>query len=187
MSLVTLSHCCSHLQNASKARLGLTSIPSTTLLHTLMLQLQRSGFISSVTVGGPEPPPPSHLNPILDPSKAPEEERSQSNPPSNNADISESTITQANISSRRIWVGLKYWNNEPVLQKMGMVSKPKRRVWMGFREIEALAKGDRSGYVKGLRGVGESMYVTTDRGLLEVRECVEKRTGGMLLCRVNAV
>ncbi|KAL8826727.1 MAG: hypothetical protein Q9170_007291, partial [Blastenia crenularia] len=58
----------------------------------------------------------------------------------------EPAITQANISSRRLWVGLKYWNNEPVLQKMGMVSKPTRRVWMGFREIEALARGDRSGY-----------------------------------------
>ena len=58
---------------------------------------------------------------------------------------------------------------------------------MGFRELEALARGDTSGYVRGLRGVGESIYATTDRGLLEVRECVEKRTGGMLLCRVNGV
>ncbi|KAI4253276.1 MAG: hypothetical protein L6R42_007647 [Xanthoria sp. 1 TBL-2021] len=177
MSLVNLAHCCSHLQNASMARLGLTSIPSTNLHHTLMLQLQRSGYVSSVTVGGPTPPPPSHLNPILDP--ADPEYQSQSN--------NESIITQANIASRRLWVGLKYWNNEPVLQKIGLVSKPTRRVWMGFREIEALAEGDTSGYVKGLRGIGESMYVTTDRGLLEVRECVEKRTGGMILCRVNGV
>ncbi|KAL8773247.1 MAG: hypothetical protein Q9209_001925 [Squamulea sp. 1 TL-2023] len=177
MSLVNLAHCCSHLQNASMARLGLTSIPSTNLHHTLMLQLQRSGYVSSVTVGGPTPPPPSSLNPILDP--ADPEYQSDSN--------NESIITQANISSRRLWVGLKYWNNEPVLQKIGLVSKPTRRVWMGFREIEALARGDTSGYVKGLRGVGESMYVTTDRGLLEVRDCVEKRTGGMILCRVNGV
>lgn len=99
----------------------------------------------------------------------------------------ESIITQANIATRRLWVGLKYWNNEPVLQKMHLVSKPTRRVWMGFREIEALARGDASGYVRGLRGVGESMYVTTDRGLMEVRDCVEKRTGGMILCRVNGV
>ncbi|KAL8776485.1 MAG: hypothetical protein Q9213_008256 [Squamulea squamosa] len=177
MSLVNLAHCCSHLQNASMARLGLTSIPSTNLHHTLMLQLQRSGYVSSVTVGGPTPPPPSSLNPILDPAD-PECQSDADN---------ESVITQANISSRRLWVGLKYWNNMPVLQKIGLVSKPTRRVWMGFREIEALARGNTSGYVKGLRGVGESMYVTTDRGLLEVRECVEKRTGGMILCRVNGV
>lgn len=84
-------------------------------------------------------------------------------------------------------MGLKYWNNEPVLQKMRLVSKPTRRIWMGFREIEELARGDRSGYVKGLRGIGESMYVSTDRGMMELRECVERKTGGMLLCRVNGV
>ncbi|KAI4131466.1 MAG: hypothetical protein LQ338_001208 [Usnochroma carphineum] len=173
MSLVNLAHACSHLQNASLARLGLTSIPSTTLLHTLMLQLQKTGYITSVTIGGPEPPPPSTLNPILDPS----DQTANNEPP----------ITQSNISSRRLWVGLKYWNSEPVLQKMGMVSKPTRRVWVGFRDIEKLAKGDRSGYVRGLRGIGESMYLTSDRGIMEVREAVEKKTGGMLLCRVNGV
>ncbi|KAL8999971.1 MAG: hypothetical protein Q9188_005770 [Gyalolechia gomerana] len=176
MSLVNLAHCCSHLQNASLARLGLTSIPSTNLLHTLMLQLQRSGYITSVTIGGPTPPPPSSLNPILDPSE-----------PSSQLSPSEPAITQANVSTRRLWVGLKYWNNEPVLQKMGMVSKPTRRIWVGFRELEALAKGRRSGYVRGLRGIGESMYVTTDRGLMELRECAERKTGGMLLCRINGV
>lgn len=70
---------------------------------------------------------------------------------------------------------------------MGLVSKPTRRVWIGFRDIDRLAKGDHSGYVRGLRAVGESMYVTTDQGIMEVRECAEKRTGGMLLCRVNGL
>ncbi|KAI4158015.1 MAG: hypothetical protein L6R39_000542 [Caloplaca ligustica] len=181
MSLVNLSHVCSHLQNASLARLGLTSIPSTNLLHTLMLQLQKSGYITSVTIGGPTPPPPSTLNPILDPS-SPSEDPSNAQGSNN-----EPPITQSNVSSRRLWVGLKYWNNEPVLHKMGMVSKPTRRVWMGFRDVERLARGDRSGYVKGLRGIGESMYLTTDRGIMEVREAVAKQTGGMLLCRINGV
>ncbi|KAI4097534.1 MAG: hypothetical protein LQ344_000267 [Seirophora lacunosa] len=180
MSLVNLAHCCSHLQNASHARLGLTSIPSTNLLHTLMLQLQKSGYITSVAIGGPTPPPPSSLNPVLDPSA----DTSSSSPSSND---DQPAITQSNVASRRLWVGLKYWNNEPVLLKMGMVSKPTRRVWLGFRDIEALARGDRSGYVKGLRGIGESMYLTTDRGIMELREAVERRTGGMLLCRVNGV
>ncbi|KAL8919836.1 MAG: hypothetical protein Q9208_006569 [Pyrenodesmia sp. 3 TL-2023] len=177
MSLVNLAHCCSHLQNASLARLGLTSVPSTNLHHNLMLQLQKSGYITSVTVGGPTPPPPSSLNPILDPAEPSSKPQTQNEP----------AITQANISSRRLWVGMKYWNNEPVLHKMGMVSKPTRRVWVGFRDLEALARGDRSGYVKGLRGIGESMYLSTDRGIMEVREAVERKTGGMLLCRVNGV
>lgn len=94
-------------------------------------------------------------------------------------------ITQANVASRRLWVGLKYWNNEPVLRRMNLISKPTRRVWMGVPELMELTRGHQKGYIKGLRGVGESMYVTTDRGILEIRECVERKVGGMLLCRVN--
>lgn len=56
---------------------------------------------------------------------------------------------------------------------------------MGVESLEALAKGNRQGYVGGLRGVGEGMFVTTDRGIMELRECIERQCGGMLLCRVN--
>lgn len=94
-------------------------------------------------------------------------------------------VTQENISSRRLWVGMKYYNSRPVLEKMRLVSKPTRRVWMPVKDLEGLIKGERRGYVKGLRGLGEAMYVTTDQGLMEARECVERRIGGMLLCRVN--
>ena len=55
---------------------------------------------------------------------------------------------------------------------------------MGHPEMEALGRGEDKGYVKGLRIVGECMYASTDKGIMEVRECVERRTGGMLLCRV---
>lgn len=96
-------------------------------------------------------------------------------------------ITQENVSSRRLWVGLKYYNSRPVLEKMRLVSKPTRRVWMSHWDIGVLVKGERRGYVNGLRGIGESMFVTTDRGIMEARECVERRIGGMLLCRVNPV
>lgn len=58
---------------------------------------------------------------------------------------------------------------------------------MPFHKLEELCRGNKKGYVKGLRGVGESMYVTTDRGIMEVRECVERKLGGMILCRVNMV
>ncbi|TVY55981.1 37S ribosomal protein S8, partial [Lachnellula suecica] len=112
MSLVHLANVCSHLQNASKARLGLTSIPSTNQLLTLSLALQTSGFLSSVTRAGLTPPP----LPLS--SYTPEE------------------VTQENVSTRRLWLGLKYWNNEPVLAKMEMVSKPTKRVWM---DVEGLS------------------------------------------------
>ncbi|TVY86023.1 37S ribosomal protein, mitochondrial, partial [Lachnellula willkommii] len=98
MSLVHLANVCSHLQNASKARLGLTSIPSTNQLLTLSLALQSSGFLSSVTRAGLTPPP---LN--------------------TNTTYEPEPVTQENVSSRRLWLGLKYWDNRPVLSEMSMV------------------------------------------------------------------
>jgi len=163
MSLVTLSHVCSHLQNASRARLGLTSVPSSNLILTLMLSLQTSGFLSAVVRGGPEPPPPSLLLNLT-------------------SDIE--PVTQSNISTRRLWLGLKYWNSEPVLSKMNMVSKPTKRIWLDVESLAKIVRGRRAGYVDGLTRPGECLFVSTDRGVLEARECVERKVGGMMLCRV---
>lgn len=88
-----------------------------------------------------------------------------------------------NPALRRLWLGLKYWNNEPVLSHMKMVSKPTRRIWMTARELADVAKGRQTGMVHGMRQIGECLYVSTDRGIMEIRECVERGIGGMLLCR----
>jgi ribosomal protein S8 len=170
MSLVLLAHVCSHLQNASKARLGLTSIPSSNLHLRLTLALLNAGFLSTVVRGGPTPPPP-HL--LLN------------HPSSNNESAEIERVTQENVASRRLWLGLKYWNSEPVLESMQMVSKPTRRIWMDTEGIAKLTLGKTSGYVKGLTRPGECLFVTTDRGIFESRECVERKIGGMLLCRVR--
>lgn len=161
MSLVNLAHVCSHLQNASKARLGLTSIPLSNLHTNLTLALQSSGFLSSVTRAGPTPPDLNTLSTYV------------SKP-----------VTQANISSRRLWLGLKYWNNEPVLSQMSLISKPTKRIWMDVEGLTKIVRGRQSGVVKGLTKPGECLFVSTDRGILESRECVERGIGGMLLCRV---
>ena len=58
---------------------------------------------------------------------------------------------------------------------------------MGAEDLGKVARGDRAGYVSGLRGIGECLFVSTDRGIMEVRECVERGVGGMVLCRVNHV
>ena len=55
---------------------------------------------------------------------------------------------------------------------------------MSQDDLKGLCLGERRGYVQGLRGIGECIYVTTDRGVMEIRECVERKVGGMLLCRV---
>ena len=99
----------------------------------------------------------------------------------------EGIVTRDNVSTRRIWVGLKYYNYRPVLESMRMVSKPTRRYWMGLRDLEGLCLGEKRGHVRGLRGVGETIFVTSDRGVMDVREAVRRRVGGMLLCRVNGI
>lgn len=55
-------------------------------------------------------------------------------------------------------------------------------------DTEGMAKltlGKTNGYVKGLTRPGECLFVTTDKGIFESRECVERKIGGMLLCRVR--
>lgn len=88
-------------------------------------------------------------------------------------------------SARRLWVGLKYHLNSPVLRSINMVSKPTRRYWLNCTDLDAVSKGQQVGHVKGMKGVGESLYLTSDRGVMEIREAVRRRVGGMVLCRVN--
>ena len=304
MSLVHLAHLCSHLQNASRARLSLTSFPHTKLHLAIAHQLQKAGFLSVVTIGGPNPPLESPLlahppaptpivrqhrwrTPVTDvlafirdgatgadgdgnlavlendgaapetldirhlwenilqdgtaprSSSAPDFEPEQTPQPStdtpqkrtstpysqrrriqqvlrrsdeNIAHISQTlsllsgaatatppqrlqripeherqpeqrTLVPANVAQRRLWLGLKYWENSLVLCWMVMVCKTSRGIWMGNDVVGNLMLVKESGYVKGLRQVGECMFVSTDRGVMELREAVERKLGGMLLCR----
>ncbi|CAK45115.1 uncharacterized protein An07g09070 [Aspergillus niger] len=160
MSLVNLAHVCSHLNNACKARLGLTSIPHSKLHLKLALALQNDGYISSVVRGGPTPPP---VHPILgNPNPIDEVEGIE-------------PLTQSNIATRRLWLGLKYWQSEPVLGKLSLVSKPTRRVTIDVAGLRRVIRGERDNTVEGIRSPGESLYISTDRGILEARECVEKK------------
>ncbi len=65
-----------------------------------------------------------------------------------------------------------------------MVSKPTKRVWMDVEGLGRLVRGRDAGFVTGLRSPGECLFISTDRGILESRECVERKVGGMLLCKV---
>lgn len=195
MSLVNLAHVCSHLQNASKARLGLTSIPLTNLHLRLCLGLQKQGFFSSVQVAGMKPPVEEIPSPEQRESLAKSiesepwqayaaESRSEDGPSDPELGLTISPDLPRNQARRRIWLGLKYFENHPVLSEMHLVSKPTRRIWMHSHELADLVRGKRKGYVQGLTRPGECMFVSTDRGIWEARECVEGRIGGMLLCRV---
>ncbi|KAK4574372.1 hypothetical protein LTR86_002134 [Recurvomyces mirabilis] len=97
---------------------------------------------------------------------------------------SEHDITRANRASRRLWLGLKYWDGLPVLSKARMVSKPTKRIWLDSQGLERVVRGGAAGEVRGLGRVGEVLVVSTDRGVMDARECVERRVGGMALCRI---
>ncbi|KAL2125026.1 hypothetical protein VTJ04DRAFT_1391 [Mycothermus thermophilus] len=162
MGIHSVMNAAVHLNNASRARLGLTSIPNTKYNLRLCEAMHRAGFLASVTRGGPKPPPPEAIL---------------------SGDDGE-PVTSANVATRRIWVGLKYWNNEPVIKEVKPVSKPSRWVTVKLNELEKVTRGFNVPMVKGLR-LGETLFLSTDKGVLEAREALEKRVGGLVLCRVK--
>ncbi|KAL2158002.1 hypothetical protein VTH06DRAFT_4812 [Thermothelomyces fergusii] len=157
MGIHSVVNACIHLQNAARARFDLTSIPNTKYNLRLMLAMHRAGLLASVRRGGPRPPQP---------------------------DEPEEPVTTENAATRRLWVGLKYWNDEPVIRNIEPISRPSRLVTATVPELKRVSRGFRVGQIKGL-SLGETLFVNTDRGVLEVREALEKRTGGMVLCRVS--
>ena len=98
----------------------------------------------------------------------------------------EGVVTQSNRASRRLWLGMKYWDGLPVLKKARMLSKPTKRIWLNAHELGGLTRGKGAfkQQIKPLTQVGEIMAISTDKGIMEVRECAERRIGGMVLCRI---
>ena len=162
MGIISVVNMCSHLQNASKARLGMTSIPNIKYNLRLALAMHRAGLISSVTRAGPVPPPADQLLTYED----------------------DEPVTTANVATRRLWLGLKYWNNEPVMRDVRPISKPSRLITMQLPELERISRGRDAKNIKGLE-LGELMFLSTDGGVLELREALARKTGGTLLCRAK--
>lgn len=165
MGLPHIANLCSHLQNASRARLGLTSTPHTKYNLALLLALQQAGFLSFVTRGPASHPPDPATVATYEP------------PP----------LTTANVAYQRLWVGLKYSDNEPVLRTLSAISTPKRPITMKLPALERLARGwDSNGRIN-VRGLnlGECLFVGTSKGVLECREAVERKMGGLVLARAG--
>ncbi|KAK3382267.1 ribosomal protein S8-like protein [Lasiosphaeria ovina] len=165
MGIQSIAHACSHLQNATRARLGLTSLPSNKYNLNLALALHRAGLVGSVTRGGPQPPPMEALSSL-------------------EAGGATEPVTTANVATRRLWLGLKYWDNEPVIRNVKVVSKPSRLVTAALPALERVSRGLPADHLKGLN-LGETMFLATDRGVLEIREALVKKVGGLVLCRVS--
>lgn len=156
MSLVNLAHVCSHIQNVTRVNKSLASIPYTRLHLQVALGLYKEGFISSIQRGSLTGP--------------------------------DSTFTPAtfdNISTRRIWLGLKYHNTKPVISKMSLISKPNRRISLDANQIKKLLSGTSVRHVPTLQ-LGEAVFVKTTTGeVMEIQEASRRELGGELLLRVH--
>ncbi|CAG8682370.1 13333_t:CDS:1, partial [Acaulospora morrowiae] len=91
--------------------------------------------------------------------------------------------TPKNISTRRLWLDLKYRANEPVLKKMSCVSKGSKRVHMNVNELQNWSTGQRVKFIPPLQP-GEIAIVSTSRGVLDIKDAMLLKTGGEVLCRV---
>lgn len=174
MGIVSICNVCSHLQNASRARLGFTSIPNNKYNLAFAVALHRAGLINGIVRGGPYPPPMSSMGAVSRPEAG------------HVFDVE--PVTHANVASRRLWLGLKYWKDEPVLRSLTPLSKPSRLVTVSADQLKLTVVGKDSRWrrigVKGL-SMGELMFLSTDRGILEAREAIEKEVGGLLLAKAS--
>ncbi|KAJ2309617.1 hypothetical protein IWW51_006770, partial [Coemansia sp. RSA 2702] len=117
--------------------------------------LYNQGFVSSVTRG-------THLGP----------------------DQNYVPTTNLNVAERRLWLSLKYYQDEPVLRKMRCITKPSRKLSCDANQFRALAAGQPWSIVKGVVP-GEIMVVSTIRGVMEIQDAVRLGLGGALLARAN--
>ncbi|CAG8434791.1 11749_t:CDS:1 [Ambispora gerdemannii] len=145
---------CARIQNGFLARLKSIAVPCTKMNLAISQVLYNEGFISSVTRG-------NHIQP----------------------DTTYTPTTPENIATRRLWLDLKYRDNKPVLTKMRVVSKGSRKVWMNLGEFASLCRGRRAKFIAPLQP-GEIAIVSTNFGVMEIREAIVLRSGGELLCRV---
>lgn len=71
-------------------------------------------------------------------------------------------------------VHLKYdRNNQPVISELKRVSRPGRRVYLGYKDIHPVRKG-----------LGTHI-LSTPKGIVVDREAVKAKVGGELLCSVS--
>lgn len=132
----------------------LTSIPYTRLQLQFAYNLYKQGFLSSLQRGSTKGP--DH-NPV--------------------------EVTPDNISTRRLWVGLKYHDNRPVLSSCKLVSRPNTRIELGADDLKKLCSGLTVRGVKPLQP-GELMLVLAGE-IMDIHEAVKKRLSGEVLCRVR--
>lgn len=158
MSLVNLGQVCCHLQNVSRVLKPVTSIPMTKLHLQIALGLYKEGFLGSVQRGDLSGP-----DKVFTPT------------------------TFDNISTRRLWLSMKYRNFKPVLHRIHLVSHPSRKVVASHADLIKLCTGKPLGKVQPL-ALGEVMFIRAnnkERSVHEIHDAVRRRLSGEILCRAN--
>lgn len=156
MSLVHLANFCAHVKNCTNVHIASTSVPFSRLHLQIALGLYKEGFISSVQKGS-----------TTGPDQVPIE------------------VTPDNISTRRLWLGLKYRKNNPVIRDFSMILKPGRRVNLTNTEVKALASGLPVRFIKPLQPAECVFVKTSNTEVVEIQEAAKRDLGGMALCRVK--
>lgn len=156
MSLVNLANFCCHLQNVGRARRVLTSVPMTKLHLQVALGLYKEGFLSSIQRGDLRGPDKEFI-----------------------------ATTYDNVATRRLWIGMKYHNHQPVLKNIHLVSHPNRRVVAEPKDIIGLASGKSFRFIPPPQ-IGEVMFIRLrDKSVVELQEAAKKHLGGEIICRAN--
>ncbi|CCH59760.1 hypothetical protein TBLA_0B09430 [Henningerozyma blattae CBS 6284] len=156
MSLAKLANTCAHLQNCSRVRLSLTSIPYTRLQLQFAYNLYKHGFLSSLQRGSTKCP-----------------------------DIEPTETTPDNISTRRLWLGLKYRENKPVLTSCKLISKPSLRISLNVSEMKQLCSGFPIRKIDPPQA-GELVLINSPTvGLIDINEAIAKGLPGEIVCRIN--
>jgi len=146
---------CVRLQNASRAKLKSVPIPYTKANASIMSILLHHGFIYNVTRGTIAGPS------AVDWNAAPE-------------------------VRRRLWIDLKYRNDDrPVLERMNLVSKPSRHLFMSKDELLLWATGRRAKFVTPLRAGEIGVVDCGKHGWFEAKEAMRRKLDGEVVCRVS--
>ncbi|TFK47559.1 ribosomal protein S8 [Heliocybe sulcata] len=109
--------------------------------------------------------------------------------------VTRGTITEASPTAfqkaseveRRIWADLKYRDDRPVLNYMGLISKPSKRIFMKIDELRLICTGRRAQMIKPL-GMGEIAVVHTksvEHEWVEAREALRMNLDGEVVCRAR--
>ncbi|KAL7415632.1 ribosomal protein S8 [Mrakia frigida] len=150
---------CSHLQNVTRKRIQLTSIPYTAMNLGICGVMLRQGLISNLTRGHPLKKSTDPLNPL--------------------------GFDNTPKTHQALHITLKYRNGLPVLARAHIVSRPSVHLYVDSSELKAMLTGGRIKHRQGM-GMGEIAVVRTKDGrYLEGWEAYAEGVGGEVICKLG--